>query len=803
MNARVRCLRWKMIVCGAVAGAAACGPRSPASPPLVVSPPLAVAAPVAAAVAAPPPVVDPYRAMLNLDFENVEAGQPVGWALGGAAGVASGKGASDAVVVHGGTASYRLTAGQAAQGAATVTLDATALRGKRVRLRGWVKTDAVDSGWAGVWLQVDRGATRFDNMAERGLKGTAEWREAVAMVDVPDDAAKLALGPLIVGSGTAWFDDLQIEVVETPKPHPVVVSGVAVDDSGEPVAGADVTAFDIEGERVDSASTGADGRFEIKTTSGRLSLSATKAGLVGGFVEPRQIDEDVGPVRLQLARAGGVEVVVAVVSSAALPDDVKVLAGPYSDNNGDVFALKAGPDGTFRAHLPRGERYSVQVWYRGAVLWAQAKRVGDRAEARMQVDARQPAPLAVAEWLSASAIRVATADPAHDLDDLKGIERIVGKARIVGLGEATHGTREFFQMKHRVVRYLVERMGFTVFAIEANLPECRAINDYVVSGKGDPQEALNGIHFWIWNTEEVLAMLEWMRAWNADPHHKRKVQFVGVDMQYTEAAAASVVAYVQRVAPAEAAQVATALQAEQASMRRAALPTLAARFTQMAKRWSKATGRAAYDEARQDLRVLEQEAAKASAGGIGGAERDRAMADNVDWLLAHQAKGARMALWAHNGHIANDEVVFPVMGAHLRQRYGKGYVALGFAFGSGSFQASDWTKGRTSNVIEHTLGPAAAHDVSAPFTQVGHPILIADLRSAPAGVVADWVAAPHAMRDTGYAFTSEAAMTHPAILSQLFDAVIFIDKTTRARPLPGGERPRRAAAPTATKPVAQ
>ena len=129
------------------------------------------------------------------------------------------------------------------------------------------------------------------------------------------------------------------------------------------------------------------------------------------------------------------------------------------------------------------------------------------------------------------------------------------------------------------------------------------------------------------------------------------------------------------------------------------------------------------------------------------------------------------------------------------RRHGKDYAALGFVFGSGSFQASDWTKGRTSNVIEFTLGPAAAHDVSAPFTQVGHPILIADLRSAPAGVVADWFAAPHAMRDTGYAFTSEAAMTQPATLGKLFDAVIFVDKTTRARPLPGGERPRRDVAP--------
>lgn len=233
------------------------------------------------------------------------------------------------------------------------------------------------------------------------------------------------------------------------------------------------------------------------------------------------------------------------------------------------------------------------------------------------------------------------------------------------------------------------------------------------------------------------------------------------------------------------------------------MPALVGRFEQMAKVWTKVTGKAAYEEARQDLRVLEQEAAMEQAVGGGYGERDIAMADNLDWILAHQPKGTRVAVWAHNGHIANDTAGWPVMGTHLRQRHGKDYVNLGFVFGSGSFQAMDGTKGQRTNVIEFSLDPAPSHDVSAPFTQVGHPILIADLRAAPAGAVADWLAAPHAMRDTGYLFTSEAAMTRPVTLSGRFDAVIFVDKTTRARPLPGGERPRRDAGPMATKTSAQ
>ncbi len=777
-----------------VACATACARRpSAASPPSALSPPAAVAA----AVAAPPPAVDPYRARLNLDFEKVEAGQPAGWASGDGDGHAQGEGASDAGVVHGGGASYRLVTGASDFGSAAVSIDATALRGKRVRLHGWVKTDAVDAGWAGVWLRVDGGTGAFDNMADRGLKGTAEWREAVAMVDVPAEATRLTLGPVIVGSGTAWFDDLQLEVSEAPRPHPIALSGVVVDDAGAAVAGAEIAVFGANGAAVTRTTSNADGRFQVETASGRVSLSATKAGLVGGFVDREQRDADAGDLRLVLPRVGGVEVVASLVIGGPVPADIQVLAAPYSEHSGDVFELKAAPDGTYRAVVPPGERYSVQVWHRGAVSYGQAERVGARAEVELQLDARQPAPPAVAEWLSAAAIRVATADPAHDLDDLKGIERIVGKARIVGLGEATHGTREFFQLKHRLVRYLVERMGFTVFAIEANQPECRAINEYVLSGKGDPQAALNGIYFWTWNTEEVLAMIEWMKAWNADPRHKPKVQFVGIDMQYTEAARASVAAYVQRVAPQEAAQLVAGLQADKEEAQRAAVPALVARFDQMAKRWAKVSGKGAYDQARQDLRVLEQEAANHRSSSDRYDVRDLAMADNLDWIIAHQPKGTRVAVWAHNGHVTTSVSLRVSLGWHLRERHGQDYVTLGFVFGSGSFQAIDFTKGETHNLTEHTLGPAAEHDVSTPFTKVGHPILIADLRAAPAGVVADWFAAPHAMRDTGYAFRSEAAMTWPETLSRAFDGVIFVDKTTRARPLPGGERPRRDVAPTA------
>ena len=136
------------------------------------------------------------------------------------------------------------------------------------------------------------------------------------------------------------------------------------------------------------------------------------------------------------------------------------------------------------------------------------------------------------------------------------LKDMIGNARIVALGEATHGTHEFFQMKHRMLEFLVEEMGFNTFAMEANAPEANLINDYVHTGKGDPAELLKGMYFWTWDTQEVLDMILWMRAYNENPSHTQKISFYGFDMQYGQMARNNVAQYMQEVDPQAANQVA-------------------------------------------------------------------------------------------------------------------------------------------------------------------------------------------------------------------------------------------------------
>ena len=128
-------------------------------------------------------------------------------------------------------------------------------------------------------------------------------------------------------------------------------------------------------------------------------------------------------------------------------------------------------------------------------------------------------------------VPLSTVMPGGDYKDLGVIDAAIGDSRVVAMGEATHGTKEFFQMKHRVFRYLAERKGFKIFALEASMPDCIAMDRFVTKGEGDPKAALANQGFWTWNTQEVLDLLLWMREFNKGREAKDQLRVYGFDMQ--------------------------------------------------------------------------------------------------------------------------------------------------------------------------------------------------------------------------------------------------------------------------------
>jgi len=169
---------------------------------------------------APEPPSVPAAAV-NLDFEvSPGPGLPRGWDQSGASPPSGGEGyeiVTDREAPHGGQASERIRLADEPHtfGTLTQAIAADVWRGKRVRLSGWLRTQGVDSGFAGLWLRIDPSATAsgalgFDNMSDRGVKGTTGWKRYQVVLDVPKEAGKIAFGALLVGGGTAWVDDLEL-----------------------------------------------------------------------------------------------------------------------------------------------------------------------------------------------------------------------------------------------------------------------------------------------------------------------------------------------------------------------------------------------------------------------------------------------------------------------------------------------------------------------------------------------------------------------------------------------------------------
>src|SRR5438093_4094653 len=152
------------------------------------------------------------------------------------------------------------------------------------------------------------------------------------------------------------------------------------------------------------------------------------------------------------------------------------------------------------------------------------------------------------EWLRKSAPPCTTCEPGGTDRDLAPLRAIVGDARIVALGEVSSGTHEFFQMKRRIIEYLATHMGFTLFAIEANMPEAYRVNEYILTGRGDSKALLASISQW-GKTQEFQDFIEWMREFNRTG--RGRIQFLGFDMRTrTDSVAAAVTRFVARAEPA-------------------------------------------------------------------------------------------------------------------------------------------------------------------------------------------------------------------------------------------------------------
>jgi len=407
-------------------------------------------------------------------------------------------------------------------------------------------------------------------------------------------------------------------------------------------------------------------------------------------------------------------------------------------------------------------------------------------------------------------------ETALPLDDIEGadvgriIDRI-GDARVVLLGEATHGTSEFYRMRARVTRELISHRGFSFVAAEADWPDAARVDDYVL---GIPRRSL--VEFrpfsrfpqWMWRNEEVLTFVEWLRAHNA-AQPRAKAGFHGLDLYSLFTSIAAVVGYLDEVDPVAARRARerygalTPWQSDPAAYGQsvlvgasdsseaavvAMLRELLARRVELASRDG---GR--FFDAAQNARVVADAERYYRAMYHGTAVswnlRDTHMFETLMSLLTFYGPGSKGIVWEHNSHVGDASAT--EMGAHgelnvgqlCRARFGDEAYSIGFGTDHGTVAAA---AGWDEPMERMRVLPAMEGSYERGFHDAGVAAFTIPLRRSSRRSVREELTEPMLERAIGVVYKpSSERQSHYfyASLARQFDEVIWFDETTAIAPL--------------------
>jgi erythromycin esterase len=390
----------------------------------------------------------------------------------------------------------------------------------------------------------------------------------------------------------------------------------------------------------------------------------------------------------------------------------------------------------------------------------------------------------VVSWARSHVFPLSSVDPGTANEDLKPFERIIGQARVVGLGEPDHGIHEFLAFRNRLLEYLVESTRISAIAAETGYSESVAVDDYV-QGHGTLTPAVIGSVF-SWSASvaygENRALIEWLRAYNARPTTKRKIHFYGLDLtggragRFTEGRKTieAALEFVSAVDSAQARRLRErftprlpqftsggydSLTATDKDALTAAIDDLISLFERRQILWSTQTSVGAYERAYHESVVARQLNANfraARAESNPQAHRETAMAQNLKWILDREGPEGRVFLFAANWHVSKGPMVTDrfgsALGEHLLATLEQDYVAIGATFNK--------EEGETQSSIE----PGSA---AAVLSQVGTPQCVLDLTDKPrTGPVTDWLKTNHGLR---------GGRIDSMVLGEAFNAVVFLE----------------------------
>jgi len=404
--------------------------------------------------------------------------------------------------------------------------------------------------------------------------------------------------------------------------------------------------------------------------------------------------------------------------------------------------------------------------------------------------------------------------------DYDPLLKLIHEARFCLLGEATHGTHEFYRERAEITKRLIKEKGFTAIAVEADWPDAFRVNRYVrgLSDDQNANQALGGFKrfpTWMWRNTVVLEFVDWLRDYNSSlPQGATKVGFYGLDLYSLYTSIESVLGYLDKIDPVAAKRARYRYSCFEHFAEDTQAYGYAANFgiTESCERdvieqlielrrraadYASRDGRVAQDEfffAEQNARLVLNAERYYRSMFRGRVEswnlRDRHMAETLDALVTHlnsQGHPAKVAVWEHNSHLGDARATYMAdygelnVGQLVREHYGPEAVLIGFTTYTGTVTAaSDWDRPAERKRVR----PALGNSYEASFHDVDAPNFLLPLRDT--GPASNAVRDPRLERAIGVIYmpqTERQSHYFKARLSDQFDAVIHFDETHALEPL--------------------
>jgi erythromycin esterase-like protein len=408
------------------------------------------------------------------------------------------------------------------------------------------------------------------------------------------------------------------------------------------------------------------------------------------------------------------------------------------------------------------------------------------------------------------------------MSDFDPLLELVGNARCVLIGEASHGTHDFYRQRAQLTKRLIVEKGFSAVAAEADWPDAYRVNRYV-RGLGPDSDAASALKdfqrfpSWMWRNADVLDFVGWLRDFNDGRAAQERVGFYGLDLYSLRGSVRAVLDYLDKTDPnlAERARqryscfdhfgsdpqeygfrAALGLSPD---CERAAVQALLELREQRAKLLDRA-GLAESEEhfqAEQNARVIkdaeEYYRAMFRSSVASWNLRDRHMADTLESLLQHlhaRSQPSKVVVWAHNSHVGDARATELAkqgelnIGQLARERLGADAVLIGFSTYQGTVTAaSDWEQPAERMRVRAAL----EHSWESLFHELNPPAFL--LRSADLSrEMREMLARPRLQRAIGVVYkpeTERRSHYYHASLTEQFDAVLHIDRTRALEPLEG------------------